>query len=166
MQTILESLHKSPEWTTLESEATSAKQSLITLREDVELSDEERASKVKALNDIVFRTFAAENEAIKANPNCLNAKKDLDDASQRLQEIRKKLTPEAVNSHRLVVAANKSFTELDKQFSTIDREIAKTRGSIAKAQRELQQAIANLTKAKQADAADKNSRNKKNQPSQ
>lgn len=162
---VIDSLHESPEWRRLESEATSAKQSLASLREDVELSDEERASKVKELNDIVFRTFSAENQAINLNPNCVMAKKDLDDASQRLQEIRKKLTPETVNSHRLVVTANKSFIELDKQFSAIDREIAKTRSSIVRAQRELQQAIANHAKAKQADASDKNSRDKKNQPS-
>jgi chromosome segregation ATPase len=159
---VLDRLHESPEWKKLESEAASAKAILASLREDVELSEEELAQKTKALNDVIFRTFASENQALQANEDCLRARKELDEASERLQELRKKLTTDAVNSHRLVIAASKTFAEVEKQFLSIDREIANTRGAVAKAQRVLQQAISALAKAKQDDASDKNNRAKKN----
>lgn len=159
---VLDRLHKSPEWKKIESEASAAKTSLASLREDVELSEEERAQKTKALNDVIFQTFNAENQALQANEECVKARKELDEASERLQETRKKLTPDAVNSHRLVIATSKSFSEADKQLSSIDREISNTRSAVTKAQRVLQQAISALAKAKQADASDKNNRGKKN----
>ncbi|MFO0384783.1 MAG: hypothetical protein ACK506_24045 [Pirellula sp.] len=86
---------------------------------------------------------------------------ELDEASDRLQELRKKLTPDTVNSHRLVVAASKTLAEVEKQFLSIDREIANTRGAIAKTQRVLQQTISELAKAKQADTSDNKKRGKK-----
>jgi chromosome segregation ATPase len=159
---VLDRLYESPEWKKLESEASSAKMALASLREDVELSEEERVQKTKALNDLIFRTFTSENQALQSNLDCVKARKELNEASERLQETRKKLTPDVVNSHRLVVAASKSASEADKQFLSIEREIANTRRAVAKAQRVLQQAISTLAKAKQADASDKNNRGKKN----
>lgn len=159
---VLDRLHESPEWKKLESEASSAKTALASLRENVELSEEERVQKTKALNDVIFRTFTSENQALQSDVDCVQARKELDAASERLQQMRKKLTPDEVNSHRSVVAASKSVSEADKQFSSIEREIANTRSAVAKAQRVLQQAISSLAKAKQADASDKNNRGKKN----
>lgn len=157
---ILDKLHARPEWKTLETQVAKAKAERETLRENVELEDDERGKQLKALSEIISKPFNVETQAIQADADCMKARKELDDASAKLLETRKKLSESKIDAHPLVVSAKKTVTEVDKTVALSEKALATTRSSATKAQRSLQQALTELSRAKQADAADSNNGNK------
>ncbi len=123
MQTGFRSASRIAEWKKLESRHLPAKTALASLRENVELSEEERVQKTKALNDVIFRTFTSENQALQSDVDCVQARKELDAASERLQQMRKKLTPDEVNSPRSVVLRASLFLKQTNSFRPSSEKI-------------------------------------------
>jgi septal ring factor EnvC (AmiA/AmiB activator) len=158
---ILEQLHASPEWKALEAQVSKAKAEKEELRENVEIEEAEFAEKFKALNQILDRPVAVETKALSANAECEAARVELDKASAKLVELRKKLSPEKIESHPLVTAAKKSVKEKEAVVKSDEKEVASARSAAAKSQREVSQAQSNLSKARTADAKDSNKNNNK-----
>ena len=156
---ILEKLHARPEWKTLETQVAKAKADRETLRENVELEDDEREKQLKALSEIIAKPFNVETQTLQADADCMKARKELDEASAKLLETRKKLSESKIEAHPLVVAAKKTVVDVEKTVASSEKALASTRSSATKAQRSLQQALTELSRAKQADA-DSNNGNK------
>lgn len=157
---ILDKLHARPEWKSLETQVAKAKSEREALRENVELEDDEREKQLKALSEIIAKPFNVETQAIQADADCMKARKEVDDASAKLVETRKKLSESKIDAHPLVAAAKKKVAEVDKTVASSEKALTAVRSSATKAQRSLQQALSELSRAKQADAADSNNSNK------
>jgi hypothetical protein len=102
-----------------------------------------------------------EDKALAANPDCVSAKKLVDEATVKLAELRKKLSPGKVDSHPKVVAAKKTVDDAQRSLAQEEKSLANHRTAATKAQRAVVAAQNELNRAKQADANDSNKGKKK-----
>ncbi len=158
---ILDALHAKSEWKTVQAEAEKAKADRESLRENVELEDDQRDQQLKILATIIQRPFDLEDKALAANADCVAAKKTVDEAAMKLAELRKKLSPGKVDAHPKVVAARKALEEAQKSLNKQEQALSSDRSAATKAQRAVVAAQNELNRAKQADAKDSNKGNKK-----
>lgn len=153
---VLDKMHSTDQWKTLESQVAQAKLERDELKENLELEEAERLSRLKELSTIILRPYELEETTIAGDPDCLAAKKEVEDRSAKLAELRKKITANKVKWHPQVVKVQKELDKAEDSLDKTEKNLIGERNKATKAQRAYQQAQIELARAKQADAADTN----------
>ena len=150
-------------WKRAKAEADQAKANRQMLLENVELEQEARQANLSKLSHVVSRPSEMVNEAVLNDDIGKKETMTLKTAQAELDECRKKLPTEKINSDPKVAQIEKEIAKQEKELKELDSKISKTQIDANKVQKRLVQAQLSLKNAKAADAADSN-RNNNNKP--
>ncbi|MEQ1825473.1 MAG: hypothetical protein ABL921_05980 [Pirellula sp.] len=153
---VIASLGTQPEWKLAKSNADAAKAEKKKLLEDVEVEDDQREQKLRQLQEPITRLQAIEQDAIAKDSAATKATSSLKSALTELEELRKKLPKDKIESDPKVRQLEEEIDKKEKEINSTKVKIVKHRADASKAQRKLVQSQNNLRNAKAADAADSN----------
>ena len=155
-QPVLEKLHQSPIWMDAKKLADESKKRADALREDVQLSDEERTARIKELTTSVVKPNELDRQTILDMPEGKRLTDELTAALAAIEKIRKAIPDEKVDADPTVVQVKKSIEKAEQELKKHMQSVLAERESVQKVQQRLVQSRQKLQQAQAADARDRN----------
>lgn len=155
-QPVLEKLHQSSAWIEAKKAADEAKQQADAVREDVQLSDEERTAKIKELTPQIVKPNELDRQTILDMPEGKRLTDEVTAALAAIEKIRKAIPDEKVDADPTVIQVKKSIEKAEQELKKHAQSVLTEREGVQKAQQRLVQSRQKLQQAQAADARDRN----------
>lgn len=153
---VIEKLHRSKEWVAATDAADKAQSEIDKLREDIELSDDDRKQKLDRLTKLVLRPDELDRQAVVETAEGKLLTDQVEAALAAIEKIRRAIPDEKVDADPAVVQAKKTLEKSEQELKKLTQNVSAQRNSVQKAQQQLQQSRQKLQQAQAADARDKN----------
>lgn len=153
---IVDELHKSEVWRSAKKAADDAKASVEKLREDLQLSAEDRQAKLDDLTKLMLRPSELDKQAVLDTSEGKRLDERVRDALAGVEKIRRAIPDEKVAADPAVVEAEKAIDKVEAEVKKHLQSVVAERGRVQKAQQQLLQSRQKLQQAQAADARDRN----------
>jgi predicted RNase H-like nuclease len=158
---ILKELSGTSAWKTAKQQSLAAELEIEKLQADIEISESERAAKLKQQTAIMRRVDGLEKQAVIENADGKRASDNLKAAYAAVEKIRKSLSQEKIDADPQVKQAADNLDKLLRAKLSAEKQFNTERAEAIKQYQQTLQAAQALSKARAADAADSNKPKKK-----
>lgn len=153
---LLDQLHKTEKWQSMNKKAKAAKAERETLIEDTERSDADIQAQLAKLDEMILAPEALENETLEADAKIKSLKGDYHESLNAIAQLRQGIDVSKIDSNPKVQSAKASMNAAQKDIAASLKELAELTNQLAKQRMAVVKANGSLQQAQQADQNDRN----------